>query len=245
MIDINKMIELFLHNIGIHDSFLEGIIEKVIRKAKLCSLCFGDGHDQQHIFRTFKNAILIWRNTGGDLIVLTISCLLHDLHRHIDKNKYISPRESISMVMDILNSLQELSENQKRKICDAIISHEDYTFGKDKPTATDIEALILQDADNLDAIGAIGIGRAFAYGAIHKLPEYDISIPFYENEYSEMNIEASTLHHIKNKLLRIQDTLHTDVAKKIAYSRTLFLQSFLEHYLTEIDQLPQNIIYAK
>ena len=101
----------------------------------------------------------------------------------------------------------------------------------------DINTLILQDADNLDAIGAIGIGRTFAYGGSHNVVMYDENVELNENnDYSESNDkDASTIHHFYHKLFKLKENMNTYTAKEIAKERTEFMKIFVEEFLKEWD----------
>ncbi len=123
-----------------------------------------DGHDIKHLTRTLKNAILLQQYEGGDLLIISISAILHDVHRlmEVRDNKFYSPLESLSVIMEYLSSLN-LSSEQKRKICSVIEHHEEYSFGKECNGDYDLETYIVQDADNLEAIGAVGLVRTLEY----------------------------------------------------------------------------------
>jgi uncharacterized protein len=130
-------------------------IEKEIKKI------FNDSsHDFYHMKRTYALALNIQQKEGGDKIVIGVAALLHDIHRIIGRKsgKYCSPKDSLKEVNKILNKLN-LKEDQKKRILHCIEFHEEYDFSKNGKTVNDLETLILQDADNLDAIGAIGIIR--------------------------------------------------------------------------------------
>ena len=91
----------------------------------------------------------------------------------------------------------------------------------------------MQDADNLDAIGASGIIRTFKYGMAHNIIDYNPNIPLYQNEYEEMKDDVSTIHHINNKLIRLGEHMNTQTAKKIAKEKTKLMKDFLNMYIEE------------
>jgi uncharacterized protein len=151
----------------------------------------------------FNTCLKIQEVEGGDVVVVAIAAYLHDIHRWLaDGQQYMDPKDSLEVIDDIIAEL-DVSYLQREKILLAIEHHEEYDFGSNKVSVQDIEAKIIQDADNLDAIGAIGIGRAFAYSAIHKMPDYICDVELYRNEYTEGVNDVSTIHHVFNKLLRI------------------------------------------
>ena len=91
----------------------------------------------------------------------------------------------------------------------------------------DIESKILQDADNLDAIGSIAIIRSFRYGSAHKMPDYLPDKPFYFSDYGEDVNDASTIHHLYNKSLRLGEYLNTASARKLARKKTKIVKDFI------------------
>ena len=192
------------------------------------------GHDMGHLVRTMNLALYIHEREGGDKIVIGLAAFLHDIHRIMqnESGKYVSPKDSIPRVIDILSKL-DLTKEQIENICYCIEHHEDYNWNGNN--VSDINTLIVQDADNLDAIGAIGIGRVFAYGGAHNRVMYDENIPLNENDdYEEgMNGDASTIHHFYHKLFKLKDNMNTVTAKKIADDRISFMKEFVIKFLDE------------
>ena len=132
-----------------------------------------------------------------------------------ESGKYISPKDSIPKVKEFIEDLC-LTEKQKEHILYSVEHHEEYGFGKENISVSDIESLILQDADNLDMCGAMGIIRAFKYGFQNKMKDYDPQVELYQEKFSESKNDASSIHHIYNKLLRLAENMNTNTAKKIA-----------------------------
>lgn len=95
--------------------------------------------------------------------------------------------------------------------------------------------MILQDADNLDAIGAIGIGRTFSYGGAHNVAMYDDKTPLNEeNNFSEANgNDPSTIHHFYHKLFKLKNNMNTVTARELADGRTNFMKIFVEEFIDE------------
>ncbi|MDP8269673.1 MAG: hypothetical protein P9L97_13195, partial [Candidatus Tenebribacter davisii] len=127
----------------------------------------------------------------------------------------------------------DVSELQKAKIKHCIEFHEEYDFTETGKTALDIETLILQDADNLDALGAIGIGRTFAYSGAHNVIMWQPEIPFESGLYADEQPDPSTLHHFYSKLLKMKENMNTQTALKLAQKRHDFMKSFLEEFFEE------------
>lgn len=191
------------------------------------------GHDIGHLERTTKMALYLQEKEGGDRLVIGISAFLHDIHRIIQNEKgvFVSPKDSLDMIRNILSNI-ELTQEQVDKICYSIEFHENYNWNGEN--VSDINTLILQDADNLDAIGAIGIGRSFAYGGAHNIKMYDDKIPLNEeSDYIEGKNDASTIHHFYHKLFKLADNMNTKTAKEIAKQRTDFMKKFVEEFLNE------------
>jgi uncharacterized protein len=93
--------------------------------------------------------------------------------------------------------------------------------------------MILQDADNIDAIGAIGIARTFAYGGAHNSLMYAPEVPIETTNYEESENDASTIHHFYRKLLNLKDNMNTSTAKKMAEDRNRFMELFLNEFFDE------------
>lgn len=191
------------------------------------------GHDITHLERTMNIALLLQKYEGGDEIVVGISAFLHDVHRIMqnETGKFVSPKDSLDKVKEILSVL-DLNESRLQKILHAIEYHEIYNWNNLQNKENDINTLILQDADNLDAIGAIGIGRTFTYGGAHNVPMYDNTVSLeMKSDYAEENgDDASTIHHFYHKLFRLSDNMNTQKAKELANSRTEFMKRFVDEF---------------
>ena len=192
------------------------------------------GHDISHLTRTMNIAVSLCEKENGDKLVVGIAAFMHDIHRIMqnETGKFVSPKDSIPKVMEILNHT-DLSDETKKKICFAIEYHEEYNWNGNN--VDDINTLILQDADNLDAIGAIGIGRTFSYGGAHNVVMYDEDAPLdMEEKYAEhKGDDPSTIHHFYHKLFKLADNMNTITAKNMAIERTEFMKKFVNEFLDE------------
>lgn len=192
------------------------------------------GHDIGHLERTLNNALYICNKEGGDKIIVGISAFLHDIHRIMQnkEGKFVEPKESLPIVRDILSNI-ELTEEQIDKICYVVENHEKYNWNENN--VSDINALIVQDADNLDAIGAIGIGRAFNYGGSYNIKMYDNNVELNEsNNYKESEGDnESTIHHFYHKLFKLGDYMNTNTARRLAKQKTKFMRKFTNQFLKE------------
>ena len=213
---------------------LENYIEKL--KPYVIDLFKRDssGHDISHLIRTMNTALYLQEKEGGDRIIIGIAAFLHDVHRIMqnESGKFVSPKDSLEKVKEILSHI-DLTDEQVNKICYAIEQHEEYNWnGKN---VDDINTLILQDADNLEAIGAIGIGRTFSYGGSHNVIMYDDKVPLNQNDdYSESNgDDESTIHHFYHKLFKLGGNMNTTTAKNLANRRIEFMKTFVKEFLDE------------
>lgn len=192
------------------------------------------GHDISHLERVMKIALHLQEKEGGDRLIIGISAFLHDIHRIMQNEgdgEFVFPKESLPTVRKILADT-DLSEEQIEKICFCIEYHEEYNWNNHN--VTDINTLILQDADNLDAIGALGIGRCFAFCGAHNIPMYVPDVPLEKDgAYEEKENDVSGIHHFYHKLLRLGDYMNTNTAKAMAKVRTDFMKDFTEEFLKE------------
>ena len=213
---------------------LEQIINKLRVKVKDYFDKDASGHNIDHLERTLKYALYLQSKEGGDRIVVGISAFIHDIHRIMgaEQHKFVSPKDSLPVVKTFIEDL-DITAKQNEHILYAIEHHEEYSFGDGGVKVDDIESKILQDADNLDAIGAIGIVRTFKYGMAHNVVDYDPSVPLYQNKYDESKEDASTIHHINNKLIRLGKYMNTKTAKDLAKKKTQLMKDFMEMYIDE------------
>ena len=213
---------------------LENIIETLKTKVESYFSKDSSGHNTDHLTRTLQYALYLQSKEGGDRTVVGISAYIHDIHRimSMEKGTFVSPKESLGVVSEFIADL-DITNEQKEHILHAIEHHEEYNFGLGGVKVNDIESKILQDADNLDAIGAMGLLRTFKYGIAHNLLEYDPQTPLYRTDYEESSNDASTIHHIYNKLLRLGEYMNTTTAKALAKEKTKLMEDFMKMYIAE------------
>lgn len=189
------------------------------------------GHDWFHIERVFKNAVLIAKNEDCNVIVVKLSALLHD----IADSKFHEGDESVGpkIARDFLES-----ENVDEEIITHvvhIIENISYKGGNFEKKFSSLELDVVQDADRLDAIGAIGIARAFNYGGFKNRALYDPKIApnsrMSKEEYKKN--DAPTLNHFYEKLLLLKDKMNTDTGKQIAKERHRYMEGFLAQFYAE------------
>ena len=203
-------------------------IEQCQNEVKKIYDLFDASHDWQHIERVMKNAKTILEQESADAFIVELAVLLHD----VSDPKYKKPEEDLES--DILDRL-ELRDDQRHHIQE-VIGSVSFKGGNGKPAAS-IEAKIVQDADRLDAIGAIGIARAFAYGGAKGRKLYDWNekarTEMTEQEYREA--QPSSVTHFYEKLLLLKDQMTTETGKQMAEERHEFMLSFLKQLQTETD----------
>lgn len=186
-------------------------------------------HDFEHVMRVFKLSKEIGKKENADLDILLPASLLHDICNFPKDHPSasLSADKSAETASFILKD-ENYSPEQIKQIMYAISSHS-YSKGILPETK---EAKILQDADRLDALGAIGIGRVFAVSAELKRQFYDWKDPFCQQR--DLDDKKYGIDHFYTKILKLKDTLHTNTAKEIAEERTAFVKSFLEQLKKEI-----------
>lgn len=186
------------------------------------------GHGWLHVERVCRSAIRIASIEGGDLDTILLAALLHDIailreiYEGIDHAE-----EGAKIARSILEDLG-IPSDIIEKVTYAIRVHR---FGA-SITPDAIEARILQDTDRLDALGAIGIARAFAYGGFRNLPMY---LPGEKSDTYDPFKLKSTLIHFYEKLLKLKDCMNTETARKIAEDRHRFILIFLDRFLDEVE----------
>lgn len=187
-------------------------------------------HDFDHIMRVYKNAQQLCKNEKANEKLVLSAVLLHDIisYPKSDKHSKFSSQESASKAREILSKMDDYSLDEIDIICDAILNHS-YTRGK---IPNSLEGKILQDADRLDAIGAIGIARVFAVGGSEKRSLYNPVDPFCQNRTPDD--KTWTVDHFYQKLLKLEILMNTKSAKIEAKRRTRILKSFLIDLKKEI-----------
>ncbi len=192
------------------------------------------GHDLYHLQRTLNLALYIQTKEGGDRLIIGVAAFLHDIHRVIQKDTgvYCTPKDSLPQVKKILDKTN-LTEEQKTQVLHCIEFHEEYGFTARGKTVDDLETLILQDADNLEAIGAIGIGRTFSFGGAKGITMWNPTVPLEGRQFDESKTDPTTVHHFYSKLLKLKDNMNTETAKKMAEARHAFMELFLQEFFDE------------
>lgn len=189
------------------------------------------GHDWFHILRVWNNAKLISKNENVDEFVVELGALLHD----IADSKFHEGDETIGPKI-----AREFLENQQ--VDESIISHIEniisnisFKGGNFEQKFNSPELEVIQDADRLDAIGAVGIARCFNYGGFKNRPLYnpEISPDLNQTKEAYKNSEAPTINHFYEKLLLLKDRMNTITGREIAADRHLYMEQFLTQFYNE------------
>jgi len=193
------------------------------------------GHDWFHILRVWNNSKLIAQQENVDLFIVELGALLHD----IADSKFHNGDETIGpkIARDFLES-QQIDTKIITHI-ENIISNISFKGGNFKQNFTSPELAVIQDADRLDAIGAIGIARTFNYGGFKNRPLYNPEIKPKLNQTKEeyKNSKAPTINHFYEKLLLLKNNMNTETGKKIAEERHQYMETFLKQFFNEWDGL--------
>ncbi len=207
-------------------------LERIMRTVQLLLHNQSPAHDFQHISRVYKNAELISKQEESvDLDIVLAAALLHDLvvYPKGSSKTINSADDSAEIAKKILLEYKNYPREKIEKVADAIRTH---SYSKRLVPQT-LEGKILQDADRLDAIGAIGIARTFSVGGSENRSLYNPTDAFCETE-RQLDDTQWTLDHIKKKLMILKNSMHTKTAKKIAEERTEFMELFLNQLRKEI-----------
>lgn len=179
------------------------------------------GHDMAHVWRVFRLTQRFAAELDADRVVAGTAALTHDLHRVLGEGTGCDPEATLPEVAAILDAAG-LSEQRVEAVQHCVAVHDDLAARGEDPSPESVEAEILRDADNLDAMGAMGVARTFAFGGAHGTPLWDPDGEAY-----------SQIYHFEDKLLRLREELHTDPARELADRRHAVLEEFFEQFLAE------------
>ena len=210
------------------------IIEETVAFVKETLQGAEGGHDWFHVQRVFNNTILIAKDENVDVLTVTLAALLHD----IADAKFHNGDETVGPKMAVA-FLSSLGVNEKVvQHIEQIIQNISFKNSLDKrgsKSFTSKEFQVVQDADRLDALGAIGIARTFNYGGFKNRELYNPDIPprlnLTKEEYKKS--DSPTINHFYEKLLLLKDKMNTKTGKKLAEKRHQFLLDYLEQFYAE------------
>ena len=211
----------------------EVIVSKTIEFVKHSLNDAEGGHDWWHVYRVWKTAVHIAREEKVDMLVVELGALLHDIadSKFHNGNEEIGPARARSFLQ-----LLGIKENTTEHVVN-IIANISFKGGKVKQQFKSPELDVIQDADRLDALGAIGIARTFNYGGYKGRAIYDPDIKpnlqLTKEEYK--NSTAPTLNHFYEKLLLLKDLMNTKTGKQMAEKRHEFMVAYLDQFYNEWD----------
>ncbi|MBT8238079.1 MAG: HD domain-containing protein [Croceitalea sp.] len=190
------------------------------------------GHDWFHIQRVFNNTLLIAKDEHVDILIVSLAALLHDIadSKFHDGDETIGPK----MAREFLTSLK-VDQNTVNHVVKIIQNMSFKNSLEGKSVFDSKELQVVQDADRLDAIGAIGIARAFNFGGFKNRALYDPQIQPKINMSKEAykKSQAPTINHFYEKLLLLKDQMHTETGKKLAEERHQFMLDYLAQFYAE------------
>jgi len=211
-----------------------GQLERVIRTESMVRAKFqneGTGHDWFHIERVYNVAMTLGEHEGADLYVTALGALLHDIadHKFHDGDLAVGPQVAEKW-------LRELGEEDEViQAVSAIVKEISFKgAGVDTPMSSKAGACV-QDADRLDAIGAIGVARCFAFGGSIGQPLHDpqSKVEMHGTFEDYVNKRTSSVNHFYEKLLLLKDRMNTEAGKAMAEKRHQYMEKFLEQFYAE------------
>ena len=189
------------------------------------------GHDWWHIYRVWRMAVRLGEGEHADLFVVQLAALLHDIAdwKFHDGDLTAGPRAARQWLES-----QSVDAETIHHVCDIIgqLSYKGAGVATDMPT---LEGRVVQDADRLDAIGAMGIARAFAYGGHDGRMLYDPHDPpeLHQSAQAYRNSRGATINHFHEKLLLLKDRMQTATGRKLAAQRHDYMEGFLTEFHAE------------
>lgn len=187
------------------------------------------GHDWSHVERVWRNAMTILESEGGNEEIVSLTALLHDAA----DSKFFDEEKALGEIHDLLINANILEKNIEH--ITKIISHMSYSKGLEGEPFDSPEYRIVQDADRLDAMGAIGIARAFTYGAIKNRLFFNPR-QAHQDFTSTSDYKKSTtptINHFYEKLLLLKDLMKTKTGREMAEERHQFMKSYLDQFYKE------------
>jgi uncharacterized protein len=207
------------------------VINKTLDFVKETLFGEGSGHDYWHVYRVWNNAKALAKGEQCNTYIVELGALLHDIadHKFHDGDLTVGPR----VAREFLENL-EVEEEIIAAVCE-IIATVSFKGAKVESKMKTIEGMIVQDADRLDAIGAIGVARTFAYGGHkgHEMYNPDIKPQLHENFEDYKNSKGTTINHFYEKLLLLKDLMNTNTGKKTAEKRHKYMEDFLSQFYDE------------
>jgi uncharacterized protein len=209
----------------------DSILQQTVSYVKDTLAGEGTGHDWWHIYRVWKTALVIGQKENVDLFVVELGALLHDIAdwKFHGGDETIGPQRARAWLESLAVDPETVGHVTE------IVRTISFTGSGEKSRVTTREAMVVQDADRLDAMGAIGIARAFAYGGYRGREIYnpDINPAQHQTASEYKSNTAPSINHFYEKLLLLKDRMNTPSGKEMAVERHQFMEQFLDRFYKE------------
>ena len=209
----------------------ERTLKEIIEDTRKLFMNDFSGHDFSHTMRVYRTALELCEREKGNIEIVSLAALLHDADDYkLSRKTYENKNNAVSIMRKY-----GIEENVINRVVEII---EQVSFvGKDSVVPDSIEGKCVQDADRLDALGAIGIARALTYGGNHNRVLYDPEIkPRMDMDREEYrNHVSTTINHFYEKLFLLKDMMNTDSGKRVAVQREMFMREYLDEFYREWD----------
>ena len=209
----------------------DGLVGKTAEYVRSLLVGEGSGHDWWHIYRVWKMSVRIAKEENANLLVVELGALLHDIAdwKFNDGDEEVGPAKARAWLQSLM-----VDEEVIAQVCQIVrdISYKGAGVATPMPT---IEGQVVQDADRLDAIGAIGIARTFAYGGSKAREMYNPDqSPVLHQSFEQYKMgNGSTINHFYEKLLLLKERMNTAAAKRLAQHRHKVMEEFLDEFYLE------------
>jgi len=216
-----------------HTKTNDDIIDKTAEYVRREMEGEGSGHDWWHVYRVWQTAMTIAKHETVDLFVVSLAALLHDIgdHKFHDGDETVGPRMTTEW-LETMNVDPDIIDHVRQIVMDISFKG---VGESNRCTMKTLEGKVVQDADRLDAIGAVGIARTFAYGGAKNREIYNPNIPPEKHDTFEQykNSKGPTINHFYEKLLLLKHLMNTETGKQIARDRHEFMETFLKQFFLE------------
>lgn len=209
----------------------QNLLQQVAEEVKSRLVEAESGHDWWHIVRVRNTAQQLAQAEGADEFLVDLGALLHDIadwkfHAGDDTQGSVVTHELLGKLGVEKNIVEQVAQ---------IVDHVSYKGAGVETPQLSVEGKVVQDADRLDALGAIGIARAFAYGGFRNRPMYDPDHKptLHKTKQEYFQNKGTTINHFYEKLLLLKDRMNTQAGKQLAAERHRFLEEFLDRFYTE------------
>lgn len=211
------------------------VVQRIANEIRVRFEGESSGHDWWHIYRVWKMARRLGEEEGANLFIVELAALLHDIAdwKFHDGDDTLGPILAREFMLE-----HGISEEVTAQVCDIIATLSFKGAGVPTEMRT-LEGKVVQDADRLDAIGAVGIARTFAYGGHKNRPMHEPSQKpvLHQTKEEYMRSTSSTINHFHEKLLLLKGRMNTDAARNIAEGRHRFMEQYLEQFFEEWEGL--------